>query len=115
MGTIPPLKRQLAETVLSKYCRNKVPAEYQDELRITFEFRGSNVTLYENRPAAFGQPGWTKLSIAQLRYSEEDNNWTLYCADRNGRWHLYMECDPEKDMDKLIKEIDEDPTGIFYG
>ena len=115
MGTIPPLKRQLAESVLAKYCRDKVPEEYKNELTVTFRFRGNNITLFENRPAMFGREGWTSMSIAQMRYSQKDDSWTLYCADRNGKWHLYMECDSERDIKNLLKEIDDDPTGIFYG
>ena len=41
--------------------------------------------------------------------------WTLYCTDRNSRWHLYWEYKPAKNLDELLEEIDEDPTGIFWG
>ena len=112
---IPPLKRQLAETIIARYCKNKVPEQHRNELHIMYRFRGNSVTLFENRPPILGEEGWSSLPIAQLRYSDAKDLWTLYCADRNGKWHLYMECDPEKDIGKLIKEIDEDPTGIFYG
>jgi hypothetical protein len=115
MGTIPPLKRQLAEQIIGRYCKEKVPEKYRNEIQMTYKFRGNSVTIFENRPAMFGEAGWTSLSIAQLRYSDEDDIWTLYCSDRNGKWHLYMECDSEKDIKKLIKEIDDDPICIFYG
>jgi hypothetical protein len=39
--------------------------------------------------------------------------------DRNDRLHPYKELvpefSPEKDLSKLIEEVDEDPTGIFWG
>lgn len=41
--------------------------------------------------------------------------WTLYYADRNSKWHLYYEIEPSADFDDLLREVDEDPTGIFWG
>lgn len=41
--------------------------------------------------------------------------WTLWWADRNERWDRYWDMDPTPDVDELLREIDEDPTGIFWG
>jgi fructose-1,6-bisphosphatase/sedoheptulose 1,7-bisphosphatase-like protein len=37
-----------------------------------------------------------------------------YYADRNGRWHRYDRVAPGA-IDELLGEIDNDPTGIFWG
>jgi len=50
-----------------------------------------------------------------MRYDEKTGEWTLYYADRNDRWHEYWDIESTKSIDKLLKEIDEDPTGIFWG
>jgi Protein of unknown function (DUF3024) len=54
-------------------------------------------------------------AVAQLRYDPADHHWRLYCADRNSRWHYYDMAEPTPHLDELLNEIDEDPTGIFWG
>lgn len=39
----------------------------------------------------------------------------LYCADRNDKWHKYTRIEPTMNIDKILSEIDKDPTGIFWG
>jgi hypothetical protein len=55
------------------------------------------------------------MKIAQLRYDAAAREWSLYWADRNGRWHRYRDLDPAENLDPLLREIDEDPTAIFWG
>ena len=52
--------------------------------------RGKSVTIYECRPPWHPDlTDWSELKVAQLRHNPEEGEWTLYWADRNGRWHLY--------------------------
>lgn len=37
-----------------------------------------------------------------------------YCADRNSRWHQYDLIEPGT-VAELLTEIEQDPTGIFWG
>ncbi|WP_035055615.1 DUF3024 domain-containing protein [Desulfuromonas sp. TF] len=112
---LPPLVKQLVEKKLSAYCQRKIPAHLHNEIRLTFKFRGNTVSLSESRPA-FGMPEkGVEIPVAQFRYDPADNLWTLYCSDRNSRWHPDMEIDPVKDFDRLLQEIDRDPTGIYWG
>jgi hypothetical protein len=91
--------------------------QHRDELRVEFDVRGKNVTIYECRPPwrpDFG-PSWTRQPVAQLRYQPDDQKWRLYCADRNSRWHSYSRTQPTTHVGELLTEIDKDPTGIFWG
>jgi len=36
-------------------------------------------------------------------------------GDRKSKWHLYLGIPPNADFDVLLKELDKDPTSIFYG
>jgi hypothetical protein len=51
---------------------------------------------------------------AQLRYSANVHHWSLYWADRNGRWHRYDNLSPSA-IDEVLNEIGADPTCIFWG
>jgi hypothetical protein len=112
---LPPLVKQLIEKKLTAYCQRKIPAHLHNEIRLNFKFRGNTVTLYESRPAFRMPDQWSEIPVAQFRYDPQDNLWTLYCADRNSRWHPDMEIDPVKDFDLLLQEVDRDPTGIYWG
>jgi len=113
---LPPLIKSLTENKLDKYCKNKVPEHVQEKIKLSYKIRGNSVTIFENRaPWREGMKGWTSMAIAQMRYDEKTGKWTLYCSDRNDRWHEYYDIESTKDIDKLLKEIDEDPTGIFWG
>lgn len=112
---LPELIKRKVKTILATYCKAKAPAYLKDKVRVDFKIQGNNVTLFEERPA-FGKPDtWVDIIVAQFRFNPTSEEWTLYCADRNSKWHVYYEAEPSRDFDILLKEVDEDPTGIFWG
>jgi hypothetical protein len=112
---LPEFTRRLVDTILTKYCVKKVPPHVRDKIRFGYRIRGNHVTLFTERPR-FDKPSeWVDSVVAQFRFSPQDKKWALYCADRNSRWHLYGLLAPSADFDDLLKEVDRDPTGIFYG
>jgi hypothetical protein len=110
---LPALTKRLVEKTLSEYC--EVPAHIRDKLLIGYKIRGNSVTLFEGRPVYFDKSKWTQSVVAQFRYSPIDQKWTLYCADRNSRWHKYSRTKPSKIFELLLNEVEADPTGIFWG
>jgi len=112
---LPELTKQRVEKVLGEYCAKKVPAELSGQVRMGYRIRGNNVTLYEEKPHFLKPDTWVDIVVAQFRYDAKEKDWTLYCADRNSRWHEYFDLEPDHDFKVLLKEVDEDPTGIFFG
>jgi hypothetical protein len=102
---------------VQKYCAEKIPPEHRDKIRIECTQRGKSITIVERRPPWLPEVDseWSSMKIAQLRYDEESALWTLYCADRNERWHVYDFSGPAQDVGAVLAEIDADPTGIFWG
>jgi Protein of unknown function (DUF3024) len=69
----------------------------------------------ECRPAWQGAPGeWTRMPVAQFRY-EANGTWTLYFGDRYGTRTMCLELDPRQPIEVIIKDFDDDPTGVFWG
>lgn len=111
MAAVPDL--DLAK--IHKFCVGRVPSKFRDEIRIEVDVRGKSVTILECRPPWHENlTEWSRMRVAQLRYSNESTLWSLYWADRNSRWHLYDLIDPGS-VDQLLAEIADDPTGIFWG
>ncbi|HAL55686.1 MAG TPA: hypothetical protein DCP63_04220 [Bacteroidetes bacterium] len=101
-------------TMTVDYCANRVSERVRDRLRVGFQTRGNSVTPFEERPQFQNPSHWIKVVIAQFRYNYANGQWSLSCADRNSRWHDY-EFNAARDIRTLLREVDADPTGIFWG
>lgn len=112
---LPTLVRQLVDLKLTKYCENRVSPALRDKIRLFYKVRGNHVTLIESRPYDDDPSQWSELKVAQFRYDPDENDWHLYGADRNDRWHIYLDVKSSKDIEVLLREVDNDPTGIFWG
>ncbi len=71
--------------------------------------------LYEERPDWLDPSEWTKMKIARMDFDRESRGWTLWAYDRNDRPRDYIDLHPNATLDEVIDEIDDDPTGIFWG
>lgn len=112
---LPDLVKHSAKKKIEAFCERRVPAHVRDQIRLTIKFRGSSMTLIENRPYFRDPSTWTEAPIAQFRFDTDKRSWKLYSRDRNSRWHEYDFTEPRSSLDELIEEVDRDPTGIFWG
>jgi hypothetical protein len=115
--TLPPDVRETAVATVQRYCEQRVPPASRSELRLEHAVRGNSITIVERRPpwSELVGPEWTSMRIAQLRYEAGGGTWALYCADRADRWWPYDFAEPSPDIDELLRALDEDPSGIFWG
>lgn len=113
--SLPELTRKRIETLLSNFCDKRFPPEVGNKIKLTFEFRGDTATLFEDRPVWNDPTQWTHSSVAQFRIDTETLKWSLYCRDRNSKWHFYDGIKATASFEELLIEVDEDPTGIFWG
>jgi len=77
--------------------------------------RGNSLTLFEHRPVWRMPDRWTNGKTAQFRYDPVSDKWTLFWSDRHGRWLRYDTKRPTADIAVLIREVDQDPFGAFWG
>jgi hypothetical protein len=115
MMALNEVRKRKVKNILEELCTERIPAEVSDQVKLEFNIRGDNVTLFEKRRYYKDPQEWTKQKIAQFRYDHENNHWSLYWHRHTGKWYEYEEIEPSKDLKKLVKEVDEDPTGIFWG
>ena len=101
---------------IRKYAADKVPVQHRDKIRMEVDVRGKSVTILECRPPwheSLG-PEWTRHGVALMKYRSESTEWTLYWAERNGRWHVFDLIDPGT-IDEMLNEVALDRTSIFWG
>ena len=112
---IPDLTLRRAKKLLEKLIERRAPPSHRDWVRMSIEVRGNNVTLVEHRPVWRMPDQWTDGKTAQFRYDPTSERWTLYWSDRHGRWLRYEDKRPVADIAALLREVDEDPFGAFWG
>lgn len=112
---IPELTRRRAEKLLQQLIEQRISPRVRDQIRISVVTRGNNVTLFEHRPLWRMPDKWTDGKVTQFRYDPASGRWTLYWSDRHGRWLRYPSKRPTINIAALIREVDEDPSGAFWG
>jgi hypothetical protein len=102
---------------IRRYCEAQVPPEARDEIRIEHRIRGRTVTIVECRPPWDASAGteWTENEQARMKYDETTSAWTLYWFDRNSKAHRYDLLEPHQPIQRVLDEIEDDPTCIFWG
>jgi len=103
------------ENTVGKMCKRSSPAQLRNQLRTVFEVKGHDVTVYEERPGWDNPKQWSSLPVAKFKYIRKDNAWKLYWMRRDMKWHLYEMPYDTKTLESLIKEVDSDPHGAFFG
>jgi hypothetical protein len=54
------------------------------------------------------------MNVAQFELNPESQRWTLYWYDRKNRRQPYPTGRNRDTLEKLVAEVDSDPTGIFW-
>lgn len=112
---LPQLLKKQAEKLLAEYCRTRVPTWLKEELRLDFTIDEDSATIYQERRSCQGSCEWFRFPLAKFRYSKDLNQWSLHHCDENQQWRLYLNISPNLDLSKLIKAVDDDPLGFFWG
>jgi hypothetical protein len=112
---LPEIEQQRVEELLGAFCERRVALYIHDKANLEYDVRGNRVTLIESRPF-FIDPGMmNRIKVAQFEYSPEAPHWTLYWYDMKNRRQPYPTGRNRDTLDKLILEVEKDPTGIFWG
>jgi hypothetical protein len=111
---IPELELARVSRALRRHC-DKVPLEIRDQLAKDFRLVRSDIELFERRPHCLERHRKVDHVVAKFRYNAKRGSWTLFWCDRNLRWHAYETMEDRRDFMELLREVEKDPTGIFWG
>ena len=78
---------------------------------------GNTITIDECRPPWREDlgPDWNRLRICTFEWDPRTRLETLYARNRNDRRLDFPFIEPARDLAPLLRELDSDPTGIFWG
>ena len=100
---------------LGAFCEARVPPAVRNKVRIGFRIKGTEVVLFEERPAFQRPQEWREMAVAKFRYVGTQRLWRLYCQHRDLRWHSYEALPAAPSFKRLLDEVAADPAGIFWG
>jgi hypothetical protein len=90
-------------------------ARVADKLRLGYRVDGNAIVLFESRPAFRPPHHWEDYPVAKFRYLKSRQEWHLYCQFSDLRWHRYEPFSESRTLAPLVREVERDPTGIFWG
>lgn len=100
--------------LLEQFAARKFPPNAGSHCRLEVRARGNDVTLTERRPYVLDRKHETDHPIARFTY-EPAGRWRLFWLRNNGIWYEYENLPPSPDPAPLVRELEEDPTHIFWG
>jgi hypothetical protein len=113
---LPPLRRTEAETQLSRYCETRIPEHVRDQIKLSYSFRGNDVTLIEERPRwDDSEAEWTNQPVALFRFDPKKEVWNLKWRRANGRWEPCDWFRGSKRFKRALEEVERDPYCTFWG
>lgn len=114
--SLPLHTLRLVEKRLGDYCRRVCPPSFERQVRLGFRCEDTDVTLFEVRPAwsALGQSAEMHVDVARFRH-ESRGIWHFSYVDPWRRWRRYRWLPSSHNFVDLLRELDSDPHGVFWG
>jgi len=109
------LQQAQVARLLTPLCQSPALARVADQLRHGYRTRGNEVELFASRPAFRPPHAWQDDPIAKFKYVGTRRVWQLYCQMSDLKWHRYEPRFESTDLSTLVREVTQDPTGIFWG
>lgn len=103
------------DRTIGELCRRCSPPEHADQLRTVYEVDGHSVSVFEERAPWDGRGEWTRMGVARFRFYRSRGEWQLYWMRRDLRWHLYDPDEMPTDVASLVRIVDADEHGAFFG
>lgn len=101
--------------VVRDFCESRVPLQVRDQVCLLYAIEGHSVIIRESRPDWGDPTNWIEMDVAKLRYVPKSNEWKLYWKRASGKWWLYEPRTRSRTLSAMIKEIDADEHGCFFG
>lgn len=89
--------------------------EIRKELDFGYFYDGKSFEIFEIRPRWDKPEEKMNNSFAKFKYVKSKNKWKLYWMRGNLKWDLYEEFPSNVTLENVLKIMNEDKHGCFYG
>jgi len=97
------------------WSRRRPPLHLRDKVREGQRIDGTGIELFLVRPA-FQRPGeWIEESIAKVRFIRSRDVWHLFWKRADLKWHRYQPCPEADSLGAVLRTINVDANGCFFG
>ena len=100
---------------LEAYCETKVPLHVRNQVRMGFRISGHDVIRFEERPEFRSPHEWRERPVAKFTFVQGRRLWRLFCRHRDLKCHAYHRVATAGEFEILLREVDADPTCVFWG
>jgi len=108
------IERQRIKTLVGGFCKERIPDHQRCQIKVLYEVHKYDVEIIESRPFSIGSQLWAENPIAKFQYDPDTLGWQLYSMRATGKWEKYPEKEPTNNLRSLIKEIEKDPSRVFW-
>jgi len=112
-GTLPEEERLRIGYLLDHFCA-RLSRKASGRIDFFYTLRGSSAVLVQVGPID-GPYESIELPIARLRFDAKTAGWGLDWRRANERWEPYVAFERRRSVADLLREIAEDPDGVFFG
>ena len=109
------LEMKQIERTVGVLCSRRSPANIKDQLQCKYRIKRQAVVVYEWRPRWNKPDEWAASDVAKLKFIRRQGEWRLYWMRADLKWHAYPGLPSSRDLADLVREIDRDPHGCFFG
>ena len=103
------------EKIFADFCGRKNPVYLNSQIKMEYQIRADEVTLFESRPVWDDHAMWISGKVARFSKDRETGGWFLYQAGHDGKWRHYEPLPFHRQIEKLLAEVEKNETGAFCG
>jgi hypothetical protein len=105
------------EVTIQKYVETLRPEDdkIRKELDFGYTYDGKVAIVFEIRPRWDDPSQIQQIPFLKIRYYKSLNCWKLYWMRASGKWELYEPFPSATHLNKILKIVEEDKHGCFYG
>ena len=115
MAFTPDELTQIHRTVGAMLARREPPEHLRALIRHELEIDGHRVRIWTIRPRFDDRTQTTRSAVAQFTFNRTSQRWTLYWMRQDGKWHAWPPAARTTTLAGLVRIVDDDEQGGFWG